>query len=1086
MLQILYGPDRTANSAQILSQICEKAKAGIAGQILIVPEQYSHETERALCARGGDTISRYAEVLSFTRLAARVFSVCGGVCEEYLDENGRILTLYLAAQRVREQLKFYAAVMTKPDFLKQLGALMEELLTSCVQPDALHAAARQLNGRLAQKVTELALLYESYLSVCKTGRADPVTRQMRLCELLDETDYLDGREVYLDGFSDFTVLQMQLLAAILAHAENVHVSCLTSGGRQAACQTGNETIRRLRKLAAEQRITPLMTRAAGSAHRAPEVQVWLDGLFFGGNAASAAPEHVELVRAGSVQAACAWAARAVRAGAAEGLRYRDFTICVMDEAAYALPMQMLLVRAGIPVYHAGAAPALQKPLAAALLAAFRAALRYEQEDMFTYLKSDLSPIGEADCDRLEQYAQYWNIRGTQWQRPWQMHPRGLGLPMTPEDEVLLRDLNALREEAAAPVEQLRQQLRAAKSVRDQVLAAAGFLEQTDFDGCAQRQQEALEAEGQKQRAQECGQLSEMILQTLEQMDRVLGGGTLETELFVQLFSMLLANGTIGTIPSVCDAVQLTTLPMLRHRRSRVLIVLGADDGLLPAFSDPGGLLANPERQKLCSLGVELSAGRETAVDREMSWVCAALSAAEQRVCLVTAAEQASFLYERTKTVFPAIREQTAEQFPFFPDCAAAAAAALRQPVLPSKLPEPLKQAADVLAEQRTYTHAQMQPEAVRALYGPVLQLSASKIDCFAGCRYAYFLQYGLRAKPWKQAEFDAPLFGSFVHDVLEHTVREAQARGGFGAMTDAEILQLANTCMDACMKTYLPQGDARASREAYLSVRNRQETTAVVMDVARELRLSQFQPAAEELKFAKDGAFPPISYSGKTGSAQLVGQIDRVDVYETDKTAYFRIVDYKTGHKDFEYTELLYGRNLQMLLYLFALQSAQKAAGKPMQPAGALYVPGRCDMVKLDPGEAPEEAELERRKQLRRKGLVLNDEKILHAMEAYDKQPEYLPVQVRQEALTGDLISLEQLKQLEQFVTGQVAAMIDEIYAGKTAPNPIDRGPADSACRYCDYASACHKDVCGAAPRRFAAVSAEEFWVEVERRLQHG
>ena len=146
MLQILCGPDRTANSMRILDQICENARAGVAGQILIVPEQYSHETERALCARGGDTISRYAEVLSFTRLAARVFSVCGGVCEEYLDENGRVLTLYLAAQQVREQLKFYAAVMTRPDFLRQLGTLMEELLTSCIPPDALHAARGSKGG----------------------------------------------------------------------------------------------------------------------------------------------------------------------------------------------------------------------------------------------------------------------------------------------------------------------------------------------------------------------------------------------------------------------------------------------------------------------------------------------------------------------------------------------------------------------------------------------------------------------------------------------------------------------------------------------------------------------------------------------------------------------------------------------------------------------------------------------------------------------------------------------------------------------------------------------------------------------------
>ena len=191
MLELLHGPDRTANSMELLEQICRNAKSGVSGQILIVPEQYSHETERALCMHGGETISRYAEVLSFTRLATRVFSVYGGVCEEYLDENGRILTLYLAAQQVREQLKFYAAVMTRPDFLKQLGTLMEELLTSCITPDALHAAAARLEGRLAQKITELALLYESYLSVCKTGRGDPVTRQMRLCELLDETEFLD-------------------------------------------------------------------------------------------------------------------------------------------------------------------------------------------------------------------------------------------------------------------------------------------------------------------------------------------------------------------------------------------------------------------------------------------------------------------------------------------------------------------------------------------------------------------------------------------------------------------------------------------------------------------------------------------------------------------------------------------------------------------------------------------------------------------------------------------------------------------------------------------------------------------------------
>lgn len=100
MLTLLLGEDRQAGLREVIGTICERAQAGEAGQILIVPEQYSFEAERTLCQTGGDGISRFAEVLSFTRLASRVFSIYGGVSEEYLDEGGRLLCLYLAADRV--------------------------------------------------------------------------------------------------------------------------------------------------------------------------------------------------------------------------------------------------------------------------------------------------------------------------------------------------------------------------------------------------------------------------------------------------------------------------------------------------------------------------------------------------------------------------------------------------------------------------------------------------------------------------------------------------------------------------------------------------------------------------------------------------------------------------------------------------------------------------------------------------------------------------------------------------------------------------------------------------------------------------
>lgn len=210
-----------------------------------------------------------------------------------------------------------------------------------------------------------------------------------------------------------------------------------------------------------------------------------------------------------------------------------------DGAAYRLPMQTLFSRAGIPVYCASSAPVAQNPLIAALLSAMQAVLRYEPGPVLAFLKSEFSPLCEADCDTLEHYAYYWGIRGSAWEKPWQLHPCGLGQPMEPEDEAALQALNALREQAVAPLRTLRLALAKARTVDEQVRAIAALLETLDAAGRLQTQQDALEQAGQAQRAQECGQLYEALISALEQMDQVLGAASLETELFVQLFSMLL-------------------------------------------------------------------------------------------------------------------------------------------------------------------------------------------------------------------------------------------------------------------------------------------------------------------------------------------------------------------------------------------------------------------------------------------------------------------------------------------------------------------------------------------------------------------
>ena len=427
MLRIMLDTDRLRTSEALIGRICARAGEGVSGQILIVPEQYSHTAERALCRTGGGTISRYAEVLSFTRLASRLFSIYGGVCEEYLDKGGRLLSVYLAAEQVRPQLKYYAAVSTKPEFLQRLGAAMEEFLSCCLAPEALREASRSVSGQFAQKLEELAILYESYLSVCKSGRQDPVTRLQRAQTLLQETDFASEHIFYLDGFADFTAVERQILSELLRRSPEVVLALTTDGSGKAVFRAAGETLRWLEKETARWNVPMETCRPETAAQRAPELGRWLEGLF----AVQAEPienagARLRLHQAASAEKECEFALWSVRRLLEGGCRCRELAVAYTDRAAYEPALRTLFARAGLPAYFAGNHEILREPVFAALLAAMEAVERYDYEPVLTFLKSGLGTLEQDACDRLERYAYVWNIHGAQWEESWTMHPAGYG------------------------------------------------------------------------------------------------------------------------------------------------------------------------------------------------------------------------------------------------------------------------------------------------------------------------------------------------------------------------------------------------------------------------------------------------------------------------------------------------------------------------------------------------------------------------------------------------------------------------------------------------------------------------------------
>jgi ATP-dependent helicase/nuclease subunit B len=305
----------------------------------------------------------------------------------------------------------------------------------------------------------------------------------------------------------------------------------------------------------------------------------------------------------------------------------------------------------------------------------------------------------------------------------------------------------------------------------------------------------------------------------------------------------------------------------------------------------------------------------------------------------------------------------------------------------------------------------------------------------AECRLAYFLKYGLRAQERKPVTVDPAEFGTYVHAVLEQTAREIHALGGFKSVSLQQTLEIGQKYSDLYVQEHFSQLDSQ--RIAYLFQRNTRELMMVVEELWSELQNSDFQPVDFELAFGDGMKLPAIQVQGDRMPAQLRGFVDRVDSWQDNYRNYYRIVDYKTGKKDFDYCDVFNGLGLQMLLYLFALeQTGHPELGESPKPAGVQYFPARVPVLAADSDLNEEEAARERTSQWRRKGLILDDDDVLMAME-HDENPVRLSCRRKKDGtVTGDIASRDQFKLLSRYVFRLLGKMVDEIASGNVEPNP--------------------------------------------------
>ena len=1121
MLQILYG------RKCIFSEISEQINRGVTDQILIVPQHYSHEAERRLCEVCGDSAALYCEVLTIKRLADRVFGIEGGLAGHVLDESGRLLAMKLAASSVSGKLKTFGAQINRPEYLQGLVAVVDEFKTYGISCEQLAKAVEEDTDLSGGKLEDISLIYSAYDAVLGQNVKDSADLPARLIEKLESGSYAEGKTFYIDSFTEFTPQEFAIVEVLLKKSTKLTVvfdvdpSLIDITAHTDSAFYGYvKSIERLRRSAKSFGI-PVIEESrvqAEASDSRPDCIDFLRSNLFGDKVpqydgeCNAISLHTAADRWEEVEQA---AAEIIRLCKEENYRFRDIVVAFPDYDSYAGIVEAVFEAWEIPVFSDRMDQIMKKNAMTAIDAALDTIVgNFSYGDIFRYLKTGLTNITYDECCRLENYAIAWNVQGNRWisDNEWTMNPRGFSESFDERAEAELKRINEIRFRVMTPFMNLvkvvpPKNLMPASEI---ILHFYNFLVEAGVDKEIAKKAYQYRERKELKLADEYSQLWSLICDALDTCYNILDDTPMDFSEFAGMFKLLLSSLTVGTIPVSLDSVAVGAAGRMRHRTPKCVLLLGACNGDFPPPVDTPSLLTDEDRDVLMSLGVSVSPPSSMLLYRSMDVAYSILTLAEERLYISWpettqgAQRTPSFMVEIVREMFslkvnPPIGDErfTYAKTPCFE-------LALRSVMNESTEGEIFrthdfsKAAYDYFKDKDEYkdrinsavycadsSRANLSKENVRKLYGDSILLTASRTDLLQSCKFAYFMRYGLRAKPRVKSGLDAPEAGTFLHYVLEKSIETIMERGGFSQVTTPEVRSIAETITENYSIDVLGGLSDKSARVRFLFRRLKRTAVRVVENVIEELKDSNFEPLALELYFGEGGQAPALSIGEDEERIELVGVVDRIDGWKKDDKLYIRVVDYKSGYKKFDLGDIWHGLNLQMFLYLFALEKIGKDIfGTETVGAGVLYVPVKDTVYSGSRGEDDEKIQKMIDESLRRSGLILRENEVVEAMESGNPK-RFIPVSYARDGLAytkrSSLANLEQLGKLKKHIEMLLRQMSRALHQGEIKADPYYRNSRNNACQYCDFLTACRFDKTNGKDqmRYLYSVKADDFWNRV-------
>ncbi len=1103
MLQLVIGRSGSGKTTELYRMMREKAENSDAPLFLLVPEQASFDNERRLLCEFGPLLSQRVQVLSFTRMASVVFRQIGGLSGKRMDPTVSLLIMSQALHAVADSLTLYRRHVDNPDYLRSLLQFLSECKQCAVTPQRLTETATQLpEGVLRSKALETSLIFEAYEAlVADADLVDPLDDLTVLAERLPECTLFDGAHVYVDSFKGFTEQEMLVLDRLLARAASVTASLCTDTvtpqstlDRFAAVE---RTAVRLRDAAARHHVPIAAVRHLTNNHRTadPALRALEAGCFTPAAAACGEPTDTVCITPCSDRAEeCRYTAREIRRLLREQGGYcRDFTVVARNSADYCDLLTNALQREGLPCTPDLREPVVTQPIVTLIESAFAAIDGWDSTDVLRIVKTGLAGFSAASSARLENYVFLWSIRGKKWKMPFVLHPDGLQAETDERSADRLEYLNHLRRRLAGPLIHLQTKLDGKHTGREFAAAVWNYLQEMRVPRSVRLQVARLKSAGEFHAAEQQARTWDYVVSLLDKFAALTTPATLKQ--FSDLWHLAVSSDDLGSIPPTLDGVNFGSADRIRYTAPKTVFILGANEGVFPAYPPTGGLLNDHERRQLTALGLPMADDADHQAAEERYYAYTALSAPSERLFITYVqkadgeAKQPSAIVETVTRLVPqyvrgnaagdGVSESAADAFhrlsALWNDNTAEAASYRavfeNDPAYADRL----------AALSRAKNGFSLQDGALaRNLFGERLRVSPTQVETYYRCRFAYFCRYGLHAKPRTRAALGAAEAGTLTHYIMSELLPVYASRG-YADCTKAVLHADVEAAVRQYVDTYMGGQDNQDSRFRGLLTHLTRFCDELMWRVVCELKDSRFVPVDYELPIGTDDGIPPWILKTPDGTTiQVQGAVDRVDVLRQGDKSFVRIIDYKTGTKVFDLAEVLAGLNLQMLIYLFSICENGQARYGSVSPAGILYLPVQLPIVKIERDMSAEELEKKRLKVMKMNGLLIDDPEILRAMEA-DLEGVFIPASTMKSgefSRTSSLASLQQFGQLHRHIGRLLTDMATELHAGAVEARPAG-GIADG-CQYCDYHDICCHEADDPV-REIAKRSLEEALAELEK-----